>query len=53
MDSQMGCDVVSLGKGRHGALVPAAGQAEVVLRLAPDVGITKVFVQKLGVVKIL
>ena len=53
MNPEMGGDVIPLGKGRHRTLVPTAGQTEVVLRLASNVGISKVLVKELGVVKIL
>lgn len=51
MDSHMGSDVVSLAK-RCDTVFPLAGQAQVVLGLAANVGVFDVVVQDLGIVKV-
>lgn len=53
MNSQVGRDMVSLGKRRHRALVPAAGQTQVVASLTPDMVVSDVLVEQLGIVKVL
>lgn len=53
MDSQVGGDMVSLGKRGHRALVPATSQAQVVVSLAADMVVPQVLVEHLGVVKVL
>lgn len=53
VDSQVGGDMVSLGKRGHRALVPATGQAQIVVSLAADMVVPQVLVKHLGVVKVL
>lgn len=53
MDSQVGGDMVSLGKRGHRALVPATGQAQVMVSLAADMVVPQVLVEHLSIVKVL
>ena len=52
MDTQVRRDVVSFGKGLDGALIPVAGQAEVVVCFAPDMVVSEMLIECLGVAKV-
>lgn len=52
MDTQVRGDVVSFGKRLDGALVPVAGQTEVMVCFAADVVVSEMLIECLGVVKV-
>lgn len=45
MDTQVRSDVVPFGKGLDGALIPVAGEAEVVMCLSADMVVSKMLVE--------
>lgn len=53
VDSQVRGDVVTLGEGGDGALVPLAGEAQVVVGLAADMLVPEMLVEHFSVVEVL